>query len=128
VAENILKKFNVTISPKGVEYYLDPEIKRTYSEAKKLAIKRGRMIYKKKPEHEKYKGKYVSAGARMLLLQKADYKCEMCGNGRHTGDSIEIHHKDFNEKNNDISNFQVLCFRCHRGLHEIQRESEAEPK
>ena len=97
-------------------------ITRTYGDAKKIAIKKRRMIYRKKREEEKYRAKSISAGTRLFLLEEAEYRCSLCGNGREQGVSLEIHHKDFNEKNNDINNYQVVCFLCHRGLHEIEKE------
>lgn len=54
---------------------------------------------------------------RTFLLQKANYKCELCGcdwKNPYTGKTIlEIHHIDGDRNNNKESNLQVLCPNCH---------------
>lgn len=120
IAEYFYSKYNLKISPRNINDYITKygEI-RTIKEAKKNAIKTKRMIYKKKPESEKYHAKYISSGVRMQILQRDEFKCSLCGNGRHNGSSIEIHHKDRNLKNNDFNNLQTLCYLCHQGTHAI---------
>jgi len=125
IAEHFYKKYGRVISPRGIDHYLkedDTFKRRTYSEAKKLAMKSGRMIYRKKPEHEKYKAKYVSVGKRIQVLQRDDFRCCLCGNGRHNGYSVEIHHKK--PESSELVDLQTLCYQCHRGLHALQREAE----
>lgn len=39
--------------------------------------------------------------------------CEICGKEG----KLDIHHKDFNEQNNNIDNLQVLCRSCHMKIH-----------
>lgn len=55
-------------------------------------------------------------GARKLLelfaKLKEDNNCDLCN----SDSSLEIHHKDGNWKNNDLSNLQVLCAGCHAKL------------
>ena len=59
----------------------------------------------------------VSNFIKNYLLEKHNYKCELCGWGEvnpHTGKiPLEIHHKDGNWKNNKEENLQVLCPNCH---------------
>ena len=118
-------KYKFAISSKGISGHIERSNIRSASAAKRVAMSSGRMVYKKKEPNEKYRSKYISAGVRIKLLNENDYKCSLCGNGRHNGSSLEIHHKDFNEKNGDISNLQVLCFLCHRGIHELKKEEDA---
>ena len=42
-------------------------------------------------------------------------KCESCGRTTWLGKKIplEVHHKDGNKNNNDISNLEILCPNCH---------------
>lgn len=59
---------------------------------------------------------------RKYALKEKGYICELCGyNGSEFPSLIWVHHKDFNKRstnrNNDISNLQVLCVRCHLELH-----------
>lgn len=41
--------------------------------------------------------------------------CECCGNTKWNDKDIplEVHHKDGNKKNNEISNLEILCPNCH---------------
>ena len=39
--------------------------------------------------------------------------CERCG----TTENLRIHHKDHNIRNNDLSNLEHICRRCHRKEH-----------
>lgn len=59
----------------------------------------------------------VSPFIKSYLLQKHNYKCELCGWDKvnpHTGKiPLEIHHKDGNWQNNKEDNLQVLCPNCH---------------
>ena len=43
------------------------------------------------------------------IRKKYDYICQICGKSH----SKEVHHIDYNKKNNEISNFSVLCKSCH---------------
>ena len=59
----------------------------------------------------------TSDTVRNYLLEKVNYKCEICGWGEKnpiTGKvPLEIHHKDGNRNNNIEENLQVLCPNCH---------------
>lgn len=43
-------------------------------------------------------------------------KCELCGSER----NLVVHHKDHDHRNNEPSNLQVLCKRCHQKHHCIR--------
>lgn len=55
--------------------------------------------------------------ARNYLLQKANYKCEICGWNQKNQYSnkipLETDHIDGNHKNNKLENLRVLCPNCH---------------
>lgn len=59
----------------------------------------------------------MSNGIRNYLLEKANYKCELCGWGKINPTTkkvpLEIHHIDGNYLNNRPENLQVLCPNCH---------------
>ena len=64
------------------------------------------------------KGKsQLSDVIRNYMLEKAEWKCQLCGWGEtnpYTGKiPLEIHHKDGNYENNKEENLQVLCPNCH---------------
>ena len=118
IVEHFKEKYNIITSPRNIQHYIKQAgIVRTYSEAKLLAIKNKRHIYKKKPEHEKYHGRGIQVKLRLSIFERDKFVCQLCGNGKHNGSSIEIHHIDKNPKNNNIDNLQTLCFLCHRGIH-----------
>jgi 5-methylcytosine-specific restriction endonuclease McrA len=121
IAEKLLNEYNIKVSVK----HLSDKIKgliglRNYSERKKNAIKRGRMVYHKKPKHEKYKHGSLSSKIRFKVLQRDKFKCTLCGNSPETGATLEIHH--INGAKNEIENLQTLCYSCHRGLHYTKRD------
>ena len=47
-----------------------------------------------------------------------EQKCEDCGYKRYP-EILEVHHKDHNKKNGDISNLLILCPNCHTIRHLI---------
>lgn len=48
-------------------------------------------------------------------------KCELCGSEKY----LCIHHLDHNRENNNISNLQCLCKRCHQ-KHHIKRNEKGQ--
>jgi len=48
---------------------------------------------------------------------KKERICELCN----SKEKIVIHHKDFNHYNNELTNLQVLCDRCHKQTHSAKR-------
>ena len=54
---------------------------------------------------------------RLRLLEEGikEHKCECCGNTEWMGYPIplELHHKDGNHFNNELSNLELLCPNCH---------------
>lgn len=72
----------------------------------------------KKGEESGLKGQYgLSRVIRNYLLEKQNYKCEICGWGETNQFTntipLEIHHKDGDYINNKEENLQVLCPNCH---------------
>lgn len=55
----------------------------------------------------------IPRSIRTKVLLRCEGKCEKCG--EKLGDLVpDVHHKDGNPKNNDLSNLIVLCPNCHR--------------
>jgi len=52
---------------------------------------------------------------RKLLIGDVDSCCELCNTSEWLGSPItlEVHHIDGNNKNNELSNLQILCPNCH---------------
>jgi 5-methylcytosine-specific restriction endonuclease McrA len=56
------------------------------------------------------------SSARKRLLHEKNYICEECGTGNtYNGKplSLELDHKDGNNKNNKLENLRILCPNCH---------------
>ena len=66
-------------------------------------------------------GSFSNAAKRRRLIEDGikEEKCEICGRSEWMGKPIplELHHKDFNHYNNDLSNLQILCSNCHMQAH-----------
>lgn len=64
---------------------------------------------------------FSNAAKRRRLIEDGikEEKCEICGRSEWMGKPIplELHHKDFNHYNNDLSNLQILCSNCHMQAH-----------
>jgi hypothetical protein len=50
---------------------------------------------------------------RLVLITLLGNKCVRCGNSN----NLVLHHKDKNELNNALGNFEVLCKLCHSKEH-----------
>ena len=49
--------------------------------------------------------------------ERAGYRCEICQSDK----PCDTHHKDFRKDNHALENLQVLCRKCHKGLHAEHR-------
>lgn len=73
---------------------------------------------KRKSAEELAKTSWVSSyKLKLRLLEDGikEAKCECCGLTEWNGKPIplELHHKDGNHYNNDLSNLEILCPNCH---------------
>lgn len=76
---------------------------------------------------EKYTSKIAGTGWRKIrtkALERDGYKCTMCGEDTYR--LLVVHHIDWQGKrrgvpakdwNNNMSNLQTLCHKCHNGIH-----------
>jgi hypothetical protein len=46
-----------------------------------------------------------------MVMKKRGEKCERCGYGK--PEILQIHHKDRDRKNNNLSNLELICPNCH---------------
>ena len=51
--------------------------------------------------------------AKQQAWERAGHRCEICQCDK----PCDTHHKDFRKDNHALSNLQVLCRKCHKGLH-----------
>jgi len=123
LAEHLNTKYEIGADKRNVENYIKKMgIMRNRSDARFIAMKKGRVTYQTKSEKEKYYSKQITLKVRTEVLERDNYKCKLCGNGRHNGYSVEIHHKNGPESN--IENLQTLCWMCHKGKHLLEREAK----
>lgn len=67
-------------------------------------------LFKKWKNHPSYRN--GASRYRQLKLDSVESpKCERCGFDNII--ALEVHHKDRNRENNDLSNLEVLCCNCH---------------
>lgn len=65
-------------------------------------------------EHTEYGSEFDSALKERVRFRD-NYKCQLCGCSQvENGKCLDVHHKDYNKKNNDINNLVALCISCHR--------------
>jgi len=57
-----------------------------------------------------------SKAYRKIAFAHYSHKCCHCGYNEHP-EILQVHHKDRDHKNNDISNLEVLCPTCHTWQH-----------
>lgn len=62
--------------------------------------------------------------ARQVLLNVLGSTCEVCG----SAEKLQLHHKDKNKENNQLSNIQLLCASCHGKAHGRPKRLNSEPK
>lgn len=80
---------------------------------------KGHVLPPKKPiESYLIKGKKIQSFKlkKKLLREKIfEHKCMNCKNTHWLGKSIpiELHHKDGDTSNNELSNLEILCYNCH---------------
>ena len=50
---------------------------------------------------------------RRIAFENLPKRCAIC----EAKDRLEVHHKDKNRKNNELSNLMILCTQCHKNVH-----------
>ncbi len=60
-----------------------------------------------------YRPAHLSAFHLAYDILGKEKKCELCGSSK----SIDVHHKDFDYKNNTPENIMILCRSCHMKIH-----------
>jgi 5-methylcytosine-specific restriction endonuclease McrA len=66
------------------------------------------------------------ANYREIAYKFLERKCNRCQYSKHV-QILEVHHKDRNRKNNQISNLEVLCPNCHMEEHFLQNDGKWNP-
>lgn len=84
----------------------------------KKGQQKGSFVYKDSSHYLGPNGKAIhSARLKIKLVRDGikEDKCERCGNSHWLGFKLplELHHKDGNHYNNELSNLEILCPNCH---------------
>jgi len=83
--------------------------------------------------HKQGKGMQIiptsQKGNRKIYLRTAKenfvWVCQKCGKDRTNPNfDLIVHHKDRNNRNNEISNLMILCQNCHARLHKLEDENK----
>lgn len=61
---------------------------------------------------KEYKPKNFNTTLGRMWTIQDECPCELCGKRK-----VELHHRDYNNSNTDISNIQPLCKKCHYMVH-----------
>ncbi len=56
---------------------------------------------------------------KLRLISKRGGKCEKCEYNK--VEILQVHHKDRNRKNNDLSNLELICPNCHYEEHLLEK-------
>ena len=103
--------FAISIAKTDSQYYTSDEFEQIKKQYQELSYNRGRIRY--------------DYGFTQTLKNKVkardNNKCQDCGRKPSTKQKnykyFEVHHKDENYKNNDMSNLILLCKKCHHNRH-----------
>lgn len=73
----------------------------------------------------------VSPALRQYVLDRDDYRCQVCGWGKELG-GLHLHHVQFRSLGGDheSNNLVVLCWQCHTAVHQgrlVVSRLETEP-
>lgn len=80
----------------------------------------------RKPENGRKK---LSRSVKQQVAKKQDWKCFSCKKSMNTYD-FDVHHKDGNPANNNITNLRALHTSCHRRIErsKVKKKNRSAPK
>lgn len=120
IADQLWQEHRIKVSARNVSDYVKKAgAIRTYQQAKINAINTGRMVYTKMTPEEKKKRKQINPATRMIVLERDNRRCQICGATAADGYRLELHHINFDPTDNYPCNLQTLCNQCHKGLHAV---------
>lgn len=105
---------------------------RTASERFKMAIKKGRMKYKRlgpgKGAQEFRKG--ISLSLRYAVFQKDGHRCTSCGHDAKDGIKLEVDHiiRPINGGKNILENLRTFCSACNIGRWHSEQKNDSKNK
>lgn len=112
-ALQVKNKLQLSLSVRQIQrIFASDKVIRPRNIAYQLAVKMGRVgAHKKESTIKRMK---LPPMLRMMIFRRDNYRCQICGA---TGKDrlLEIDHIDFNPRNNDPQNLQVLCEWCNSG-------------
>lgn len=126
ISEKIKNEVGIYLTPRSIQRYIKKlGVGRNMSQARNLAIKKGRMDYS--PLHKPIKAdeyrKGISLKIRYAVLKRDNFRCILCGrDGK--DDYLVIDHiiPVVKGGTNDPNNLRVLCRACNHGKMIYERE------
>jgi len=128
IAEYIKDHTQVEISARSIQriiakYGETREIKEAFNNA----IKKGRVKwqYEEDKAQREARERQLSRGLRWKILERDNFKCQVCGNGKDQGALLQVDHivaKVFGGSD-DEKNLRTLCIDCNVGKKLEKRES-----
>jgi hypothetical protein len=65
-------------------------------------------------ENDEYGAEFDTSLKEQIRLRE-NYKCKECGCSQvENGKQLDVHHIDYDKKNNNMTNLVALCMKCHR--------------
>lgn len=112
-AAQVKEKLNITLTVRHIQrIFASDNITRPRKIAYQMSVKAGRVgAHKKGSTIKRMK---LPAMLRMMIFRRDNYRCQICG-ATAKDRLLEIDHIDFNPRNNDPKNLQVLCEWCNFG-------------
>lgn len=85
-----------------------------------IVVQYVKIVMKRTKPEKKYRRKPISGKLRLDVMERDDYRCQMCGRTVEDGVKLHIDHIVPVSKGgtNDMNNLQVLCHKCNLAKHD----------
>jgi 5-methylcytosine-specific restriction endonuclease McrA len=112
-AQQIKDKYKIPTTVRSIQRFLAKHsATRPRKVAYDMAVKEGRLgAHKKQSSIKRMK---LPPMLRYMLFKRDNFRCQICG-ATAKDRLLEIDHIDFDVRNNDPKNLQVLCEWCNKG-------------
>ena len=126
ITEKIKRESRIIISPRSIQKKINNlGIKRSFSEAFRLAIQKGRKSYDnmRKPIKAVELRRGITLKIRYSVLKSDNFRCRLCGTDA-KATTLEIDHivPVVNGGKNERENLRTLCKACNRGKRFAEHE------
>lgn len=125
--KEIHELLSLSITPRSVERIIkNAGLTRTKSQAFRLAIKTGRMKYKRLGPGMSAKEfrRGITLTLRYAAFKRDGFKCTLCGHNVEDGMKLEVDHivRPINGGKNILENLRTICSACNIGRWHIEQK------